>query len=201
MLDWISGVIEATGALGVALLMFAENVFPPIPSELIMPLAGYFASLGRVGLLWVFLGGAVGSVAGAWFWYEAGRRLGHDRVRALAERHGRWLTLTPSEVDRARDWFQRNGQIAVFLGRLLPGLRTLISIPAGVARMPRATFLAWTALGSAIWTAFLTGAGWVLGASFGEVDAWLDPVSSGIVALLLLVYVWRVATYGRRAGG
>ena len=199
MLDWISTVIEATGAVGVALLMFLENVFPPIPSEVIMPLAGYFASLGRIAFGWVLVGGAVGSVA--WIWYEAGRRLGHARVRALAERHGRWLTLTPEEVDRARDWFARNGETAVFLGRLLPGLRTLISVPAGVARMPRGRFLAWTTLGSTIWTALLATAGWLLGEGFGVVDAWLEPVSTAVVGALLGIYVWRVATYRRRAAG
>lgn len=198
MLHWISAVVEASGAVGVALLMFLENVFPPIPSELIMPLAGYFASLGRVEFWPVLLGGTVGSVAGAWLWYEAGRRMGHRRIRRIAERHGRWLGLSPTEVDGARDWFVRHGRTAVFLGRLAPGLRTLISVPAGVARMPRPLFLAWTALGSLAWTSILTGAGWLLGAGFGEVDAWLNPISTVVVAVLVAIYLWRVATYGRR---
>lgn len=198
MLDWIEAAIAGAGALGVAALMLLENVFPPIPSELIMPLAGYFASLGRASFGWVLLGGAAGSVLGAWAWYEAGRRLGLRRVRALAARHGRWLTLTPTEVDRAVAWFRRHGRAAVFLGRLAPGLRTVISIPAGVARMHRGVFLAWTTLGSTLWCGALAGAGWLLGAGFGMVDRWLEPVSTLALAGAAAIYAWRVATYGRR---
>ncbi|WP_163848854.1 DedA family protein [Pseudooceanicola aestuarii] len=200
MFDWIAGVISAMGYGGLALLMFLENVFPPIPSELIMPLAGFHAAEGRFAAVGVVLAGSAGSVAGVTLWYWAGRRYRADRLRDLAGRHGRWLSLTPAEVDRALDWFDRHGEAAVFLGRLVPALRTLISIPAGLGRMPLWRFLLWTTGGSLIWNALLTAAGHVLHANYDRVQAWLDPVSTAVVVGMIAIYLYRVATFGRRSG-
>jgi membrane protein DedA with SNARE-associated domain len=133
MFEWIVSVIDAIGALGVGLMMFLENVFPPIPSELIMPLAGFQAARGEMSLIAVFLAGTAGSVAGAVLWYWIGMKYGAERLRRLAARHGRWLTLSPADVDNAIGWFDRHGAAAVGFGRLLPGIRTLISVPAGIA--------------------------------------------------------------------
>ena len=197
MFDLITGTLESLGALGVALLMFLENVFPPIPSELIMPLAGYNAARGVQTLWIVILAGSIGSLAGAWLWYAAARRLGPDRMRRLAARHGRWLTMTPEDIDRANDWFHRHGRAAVWIGRLFPTVRTLISVPAGVACMPALEFAVWTSLGTAIWTSALAGLGYVLQAQYTLVEAWLNPLATAIVIGLGLIYVYRVVTFDR----
>ncbi|MCT4372052.1 DedA family protein [Yangia mangrovi] len=198
MFDWISGFVDAVGAIGIAVLMFLENVFPPIPSELIMPLGGFNAAAGREHLLAVIVAGSLGSLAGALFWYWIGRRLGTQRLKRLAARHGRWLTILPEDLDRSNDWFTRHGGSAVLIGRLIPTVRTFISVPAGVARMPMASFLAFTTVGTVSWTTVLAMAGYLLQAQYGLVAGWLDPVSTAVVVGIVGVYVWRVATYGRR---
>ncbi|WP_226622574.1 DedA family protein [Alloyangia pacifica] len=198
MFDWISGFVDAVGAIGIAVLMFLENVFPPIPSELIMPLGGFNAAAGREHLLAVIVAGSIGSLAGALFWYWIGRQLGTQRLKRLAARHGRWLTILPDDLDRSNDWFIRHGGSAVLIGRLIPTVRTFISVPAGVARMPMASFLAYTTVGTVSWTTVLAMAGYLLQAQYGLVAGWLDPVSTAVVAGIVGVYVWRVATYGRR---
>lgn len=121
------------------------------------------------------------------------------RLERLAARHGRWLTLTPEELQRATHWFERHGPLAVFLGRLVPGVRTLISVPAGVSRMPLGPFLAYSATGTAIWTALLAGAGYLLESQYELVAEWLNPISNVVIGALVAIYLWRVATYGRRA--
>jgi membrane protein DedA with SNARE-associated domain len=200
MFDWVTGFVEQSGYPAVALLMLLENVFPPIPSELIMPLAGYSASQGRLDIVLVILSGTVGSVLGATLWYAAGRWLGCARVRSLAARHGRWLTVTPAQVDHARDWFRRYCGKAVLIGRLVPAVRTLISVPAGIAGMALPRFLACTTLGTLAWTGLLAGAGYLLGGQYDRVSAWIDPVSNVVVGLLALWYVYRVVTFSPEEG-
>ncbi len=131
MFDWLTGWINETGYVGIAGLMFLENLFPPIPSELIMPLSGYAASHGKLTMPGIVAAGSLGSLAGALFWYGVGRWLGGARIRAFAARHGAWLTMSPDDVDKANRWFCRHGGIAVFIGRLVPAVRTFISVPAG----------------------------------------------------------------------
>lgn len=198
MFDWIAGLIDAIGPWGVALLMLLENVFPPIPSELIMPLAGFVAAQGRMGIVSAILAGTLGSLAGATLWYAAGRAIGADRLRNWSSRHGRWLTLAPADVDRACDWFERHGAGAVFFGRLVPTVRTLISVPAGLARMPLPRFLLWSALGSLIWTSLLAGAGYLLEGRYRQVEAWVNPLSTAVVIGIVAIYLWRVVTWRRR---
>ena len=198
MFTWITDFVTQAGYVGVALLMFAENIFPPIPSELIMPLAGFSAARGDLNLVGVLLSGTIGSLLGALPWYYAGYFFRRERVKRLADRHGRWLTMTSDDVDTASDWFDRYGASAVFFGRLIPTVRTLISVPAGIARMDLLRFLAWSTMGTLIWTAFLTLAGYILESQYERVAAWLDPVTKVVVAGLVLGYVYRVATYGRR---
>ena len=198
MFTWITDFVTQAGYVGVALLMFAENIFPPIPSELIMPLAGFSAARGDLNLVGVLLSGTIGSLLGALPWYYAGYFFRRERVKRIADRHGRWLTMTSDDVDTASDWFDRYGASAVFFGRLIPTVRTLISVPAGIARMDLLRFLAWSTMGTLIWTAFLTLAGYILESQYDRVAAWLDPVTKVVVAGLVLGYVYRVATYGRR---
>ena len=195
MFDLITSLIAQTGYLGIALLMLAENVFPPIPSELIMPLAGFTAARGELSLLGVWLAGTIGSLAGALFWYEIGRRIGVERLRRWAGHHGRWFTMAPEQVDRAVAWFQRHGALAVLVGRLLPAIRTLISVPAGIAAMKLPAFLAWTTAGTALWTAFLTGLGYLLEGGYREVADWANPVTNMVVAGLFLGYLYRIVTF------
>ncbi len=195
MFEWITGFVEQNGYLGIALLMLLENVFPPIPSELIMPMAGYTAAQGHLNLALVIIAGAIGTVSGALFWYFVGRWVGCERIRSFARRHGRWLTISADEVDLARDWFRRHCGKAVFIGRLVPTIRTLISIPAGIAEMELPKFLIYTTAATLIWIGMLAGAGYLLGSRYEDVSHWLNPVSNVIAGGLLGLYLYRVATY------
>ena len=198
MFDWIVSIVTTTGHAGVALLMFAENVFPPIPSELIMPLAGFAAARGELSLVGTILGGTAGSLAGLMLWYEVGRRVGLERLRRFCARHGRWIGLSPRDVDVANDWFRRHGGPAVLFGRLVPTVRTLISVPAGFARMGRVRFLAWSAVGTGAWTTLLAGLGYVLADRYERVIDWVNPVANVVVVALVIGYLYRVATFDRR---
>jgi membrane protein DedA with SNARE-associated domain len=192
VLDWIASFIEGGGPWAIAALMLLENVFPPIPSELIMPMAGFNAAKGSIPLWLAILAGAGGSLAGAYLWYLVGLIYGPERLRKLVRRHGRWLTMTPGELDRAQEWFDRHGRSVVFFGRFVPTVRTLISVPAGLARMFLPGFLLFTGLGSVIWCAALALAGYWLEGSYDRVGQWLNPVSTAVILLLVGVYLWRV---------
>lgn len=187
--------MQRFGAVGIALLMFLENVFPPIPSELIMPLAGYLATRGDMGIIMVIGAGTIGSLLGTLPWYYLGKRLGHDGVRKFAARHGRWLAMHPSDIDAAAARFKRHGKMSVFAGRLIPTVRTLISVPAGVARMPLGQFLIFSTIGTLAWTTALTLAGYLLGQAYDTVADYVDPISTGVLVTLVAVYIYRVATY------
>lgn len=193
--SWITDTIVRTGYFGVLLLAFVESVFPPIPSELILPLGGYLASKGQMAMAGVIAAGTLGSVLGALLLYWVGQRIGEPRLKRFADRHGRWLALSRQDIDRASAWFDRRGAWAVFGCRMIPGLRSLISIPAGIHRMPLPTFLLVTALGSLLWSALLVWLGFALGANFEQVGKYIDPVSMLVMGVLLVVYVWRVATH------
>jgi membrane protein DedA with SNARE-associated domain len=128
MFDWITGVIGRLGYAGVAGLAFLENVVPPIPSELVIPLAGYVAAQGDLRLMLVIATASAGSLGGAAVWYWIGRRVGERRLRPWVDRHGKWLTLSREDVDKAQTWFSHHGNTAVFFGRVVPGVRTLVSL-------------------------------------------------------------------------
>lgn len=192
MFDLIIFWLTTYGGWGVALLMFLENVFPPIPSELVMPFAGYLAADGTLSFSIVVLAGTIGSVAGAYLWYLVGVLLGEQRLRRLVEKHGKWLTLNNSDLEQALLWFQRHGAVAVFFGRMIPGIRTFISIPAGLTGMPVWLFICYTTFGSIIWTMALAAAGFFLKAQFDRVEAWLNPVTNVLLIGLAIVYLWRL---------
>jgi len=192
---FVQSMMERLGAFGIGLLMFLENIFPPIPSELIMPLAGYLATQGGMDILWVIASGTMGSLLGTLPWYYLGRRLGHDGVRRLASKHGRWLTMSPSDVDAASERFKRHGKASVLVGRLIPTVRTLISVPAGVANMPLGSFLLFSAVGTIVWTAALALAGFLLGQAYDIIENYVDPVSTTVLVILVATYIYRVATY------
>jgi len=192
MFDIITGMIAGGGAFGVLVLMLVENLFPPIPSELVMPLAGFLAAQGKLSPLAVVAAGTAGSVLGALFWYWLGRAIGPVRFLALVDRYGRWLTLTRPETLAAIHWFERHGRAAVFFGRMVPGVRTLISIPAGLAGMPFLPFLLFTCAGSLIWVSGLTLAGYLLQAQYDRVHVLLDPATTVIIVVVVVVYLWRL---------
>ena len=193
--DWIVSLIDKAGYVGIALLMLLENVFPPIPSEIIMPLAGFSAAKGTLSLAGVIVSGTVGSLAGAYFWFLVGRWIGPKRLKRFAARHGRWLTMHPDEIDQARAFFSRHQSVALFLGRLIPAIRSLISVPAGVNCIPISTFLFWSSLGTALWTVLLAGAGYLLESQYEKVSEWLNPVSNVVFAGLALWYLYRVIRF------
>jgi membrane protein DedA with SNARE-associated domain len=192
MFDGIVSLISKGSYVGVLLLMLLENVFPPIPSELIMPLAGYLAERGEFNIWLAIAAGTVGSFAGQAALYYLGYRIGEDRLKRWAREHGHWVATSPEEIDRAQEWFDKHGGAAVFVGRMVPGIRSLISIPAGLAKMSKWTFSAYTLAGTAVWTVALTYAGRMLGQNYEKVEQYLNPISYAVVGFIVLSYLWRV---------
>lgn len=195
MLEWIVSLIDQHGYWAVTALMLLENVFPPIPSELIMPFAGFAAARGDLSLPLVVVAGTLGSVLGTLPWYVAGRCIGDARLKRWAGKHGRWLTMSPKDIKNADRWFDQHGRAAVFFGRLVPGLRSVISAPAGVTGMPFGSFLLWTFAGSLIWTGTLASLGVVLESNYEHVADWIDPVSKGILIAAIVLWLWRVVRF------
>ncbi len=149
--DWVVSVIETIGYIGVALLVAFENVFPPIPSEIVLPAAGFAAANGSANLYGMIAAATIGSVAGAWVLYLAAAAIGHTRLHALTVRYGRWAGIKPHDLDRANAWFDRHGPTAVLVCRCVPLIRSLVSVPAGFRRMAPLTFTVYTAIGSLVW--------------------------------------------------
>lgn len=199
MFDWITQAIAQIGAAAVAFMMLAENIFPPIPSEVIMPMAGFLVYQGKLNMIAVILAGSAGSLVGTYLWYLVARRTGRNRVRRLIARHGRWLTISLDDLDRATDWFQRHGRMAVLLGRLVPGIRTVISVPAGLTGMRHAPFLLNSLIGTAFWTTFLACLGYALGSQYALVADWLNPVTTALLIGIAILYVYRLITH--KGGG
>ncbi|MBE9077437.1 DedA family protein [Romeria aff. gracilis LEGE 07310] len=193
MLEWITNAIATLGYVGVALLMLLENVIPPIPSEIIMPLAGFAAARGELNFGWAVFAGTVGSVAGALLWYYIGQALGIVRVKKLVDRYGRWVSLSSRDVDIAQRWLLKRGYWAVGLCRVIPGVRTYISIPAGFARMKMLGFLTYSTVGTVIWVAFLTYAGYLLGDNYERIETYIAPVSRAVIIGLIAATVFWIA--------
>lgn len=192
MAEWITQIMTSLGYVGIGLLMFLENLFPPIPSELIMPLAGFTVAQGQMAFVPAVTAGVVGTVLGALPWYYIGVYLGENRLKRWIDRYGKWLGISSEEIDKAQRWFYRHGTKAVFFGRLVPGIRTLISLPAGFSRMRFGTFLIYSTLGTVAWTLLLTGAGYLLGDNYEVVEQYLGPVSKIVLGLLLvgIIFWW-----------
>ncbi len=195
MTDWIIQTISDLGYLGIFLVMLAESIFPPIPSELIIPFAGFAAANGDLNLYGVIATATFGAVVGMLPWYFAGRLFGLDRVRRLADRFGRVMAFNADEIDVAVSWFNRFGPIIVLFGRLMPIIRTLISIPAGLARMSLPVFLLASTIGALVWNTFLTLAGYILHEHYESIEVVLDPLSYLVLGLVVLLYLFKVATW------
>lgn len=197
MSSWIQDLIAQLGYLGIALLMFAETVFPPLPSEVIMPLAGMESGRGTMALTGVIAAGTLGAMGGNILWYFVARALGVQRFAGMIDRYGRWLTISWHDVERGQRSFAKGGALFVCLGRLLPTIRSIVSIPAGLLAMPLGRFLLWSTLGTTAWTALLATAGSALGQGYGAIDRFVGPISIGIMVALVAVYIWRVVTWRR----
>jgi membrane protein DedA with SNARE-associated domain len=198
---WVIDVVHAFGYAGVAVLLILENLFPPIPSELILPLVGFLTGQGRLAFPLAVAAATAGSVAGALVLYGLGRCLGRRRLRRFVERFGHWLFLEPSDLEAAQRWFERHGGKAVLICRLVPFARSAISIPAGIERMAIWRFVVYTTVGSGLFNATLIGLGWWLGAQWEIVQRYTAVLEWAVwVAIVTAVswFIWRRAR--RRAG-
>jgi membrane protein DedA with SNARE-associated domain len=195
MSDWIVRLIEQSGYLGVGFLMFLETIFPPIPSEVIMSVAGVAAGQGKLSYGLVVVAGTAGAMLGNILWYLAARALGILRLEPFIRRWGRWITMSWEEVKRAERWFQLHGTFFVFVGRLVPTVRSLVSIPAGLLKMSFRRFLLASTLGTAAWTALLAGAGYKLGENYTDIGKILGPASNAVLVVLIAGYIYRVWTH------
>lgn len=193
---WAVDLMERLGVVGAGSAIALENLFPPLPSELILPLAGFTASRGEFGLLAVIAATTLGSVVGAVVLYAVGALIGRDRLRVLVDR----LPLVKlADVDKAEAWFARHGTKAVLLGRMVPIVRSLISVPAGLERMRLTTFVALTAAGSLVWNSIFVVAGYQLGERWEDVTPYAEVAQRVVlVVAVLLLAVWLVRLVRRR---
>ncbi|WP_328798998.1 DedA family protein [Puerhibacterium puerhi] len=194
--DWAVSLMEALGAPGAGIAVALENIFPPLPSEVILPLAGFTASQGSLQLVPVLVWTTVGSVVGALALYTLGAVLGRDRLRRLVAKV-RFIPL--EDVDKAEAWFARHGDKAVLIGRLVPIVRSLVSIPAGVERMRLGRFVLLTLVGSGIWNTVLVGAGYLLGDQWHRIESWVGTFQTVVIVVVVAALAWWVVSLVRRA--
>lgn len=194
--DWVRSVVEAANYPGITAMIALENIFPPIPSELVLPLGGFLAWRGDfpgpplLAVLLTLVAATVGSLIGAIVLYAFGAFVTEARVRAFIRKYGRWALLSEDDYNRAERWFTDHGTQAVFIGRCIPGIRSIISIPAGVERMPLPGFLLYPAAGSAIWNSALIGAGAALGDQWDRASEYVDVFTYATVAVIAAVVAW-----------
>lgn len=190
MSQFATDVMDKLGYFGLAFLVALENVFPPIPSEIILPLAGFNSSKGEMNIFVAIISATIGSVTGALILYYVGVAFSERRVRYMVNRWGKWFGFKESDVDLADSWFDRFGGWAVLVCRVVPIVRSLISIPAGLRKMPLYSFLLATTIGSAIWNTILITAGWALGENWDHVEDYIGILQYVVIAAVLLVAVW-----------
>lgn len=192
--EWVAGVVDQLGYAGLLLLIALENLFPPLPSELILPLAGFNVGQGRMDFLLALVASTAGSLLGALLLYALGAWVGERRIRTWVRRIP---LLEERDVDYGVDWFARHGGAAVFFGRIVPIVRSMISLPAGLERMSLPKFVLYTAAGSAIWNTVLIGAGWILGDRWEDIRPWISRYEIAVIGLvavavaIFVVYRWR----------
>lgn len=194
LVDWVTSVVETLGYGGVAFLVALENLFPPIPSEVVLPLAGFVAADGGASLVGMIVAATIGSMVGAYILYGISAAVGPVRLRALVVRYGRWFGLDESDLDKAEGWFDNRANIAVLLCRCVPLMRSLISIPAGFRRMPLFAFSLYTLIGSLIWNVLLIGAGYLLGERWQRVERPMELFQEVVlvgIGVAVAWFVWR----------
>lgn len=192
--QWVTDVIDAIGYLGVAFLVALENVFPPIPSEVVLPAAGFTSANGDSNLVGMVVAATLGSLVGAWVLYLVAAAVGPKRFRRFTLRYGRWLGVSVRDVDRAESWFDDHSSAAVLICRCVPLIRSLVSIPAGFRRMDPLRFTLFTLLGSLVWNSVLIGAGYALGDNWDAVAEYVDVLQYVVVGVIALVLGWWVWT-------
>ncbi|MEH6702189.1 DedA family protein [Parasphingorhabdus sp.] len=200
MSSWVTDLIEQGGYWAIALLMALENIFPPIPSELIMGLGGVGVGQGTFHPVALVLVGTIGSLAGNYFWFMVGRHWNEDDLRAFVRKHGRWLTLDVEAVNKIDRIFDERGQWVVFFARFIPNIRTMISVPAGLFGMSHKRFILATSAGAAVWNSALVYAGYELQQNVDHIEDYLGPVSLGVIGSILVVYIWRIIFWRPRQG-
>ena len=189
--DYISLAVEKNSTIAyltICLAMFLENIIPPIPSEIIMPLGGFFVYQQKLNFYILVFWGLLGTILGSLPWYYLGRLVNEKRLTIFLEKKGKYLGISPNDLIKSKRWFERYGVPLVFWGRLVPGIRTLISVPAGIELMPLRKFLIWTTFGSFIWVAFLTYAGYLFGENYPIIETYLDQIKYVIKPILVLIF-------------
>lgn len=204
--NWVQDVINQFGYFGVALLVIIENVFPPIPSEIVLPFAGFVAqqsgTQSDTSVVGMVIAATIGSVVGALILYAIATAIGPDRLRVFVARFGRWFGVKPTDLVRAEEWFDRRSIVAVLVGRCVPLIRSLVSIPAGFRRMKLTSFIVLTAIGSAVWNIALIGAGAVLGDQWERVGEYVGVFQWIVIAAILILLVrFGVSLVRRRRAG
>lgn len=200
MSEWIIDFISTGGYPAIVLLMLLETVFPPIPSEIIVPFAGFAAAQGRLSLVLVIISSVAGSLMGALVLYRIGKMISDEKLEGFVDRNGRWLTVDGQDLQNARSWFDRYRNRAILFGRLVPAIRSLISIPAGITKMKITSFFIYSAIGTALWSSALAIAGFVLGQDYERIRHIVDPVTTGIIILVVAIYLYRLIFPRRRSG-
>lgn len=190
--QWVTDVIDALGYVGVAFLVALESVFPPIPSEVVLPLAGFVAGRGDASLPGMILAATVGSVVGALVLYGIAALIGPVRLHDFVVRFGRWFTIKETDLVRAEEWFDRRSDVAVLVGRCVPIIRSIVSVPAGFRRMPIVRFTILTTLGSLVWNCALVGAGAALGENWEEVGDWVGLLQIAVIVVIVGLVLWFV---------
>lgn len=190
MTDWIISIMEQLGYFGIALLMFLDNVFPPIPSEVIMPSAGFAASKGQLLLSGVIIAGSIGSLVAAALLYWVGRKIPNQSIFNWVDRYGKYLFIKSEDVKKALDWFEKYGHRVVFFGRMVPAVRSLISIPAGMSHMPFWKFMLFSSVGTIIWTTFLACVGYYFGNNIELMQQIFSRVGYVIIVIVLILVAY-----------
>ena len=184
-----------TAYLVICFAMFLENIIPPIPSEVIMPLGGFFVSQGILNFYILVIFGLLGTVLGALPWYYLGKFLNEKKLSNFVESKGKFLGITPTNLDKSKLWFDKYGVSLVFWGRLIPGIRTLISVPAGIELMPLRNFLVWTTLGSLIWVVLLSFSGYIFGDNYGIIEIYINKFKIFIKPVLIIILIFLILKY------
>ena len=174
----------------ICLAMFLENIIPPIPSEIIMPLGGFFVYQQKLNFYFLVFWGLLGTILGSLPWYYLGRLVNEKRISNFLDKKGKYIGISSNDLTKSKRWFERYGVSLVFWGRLIPGIRTLISVPAGIELMPFRKFLIWTSLGSLIWVSLLTYAGYFLGENYPIIETYLDQIKYFVKPILIIIFLY-----------
>lgn len=192
--EWIRSIILNLGYVGICFLIALENIFPPIPSEFLLPFVGFLVGQGQFNFLFVLISATIGSVLGALVFYYLGGWIGEKRFRSFIKKYGKYLLLGDKDIDKAKSWFDKHGNWAVLTGRFLPGIRSYISLPAGINKMPLVQFVILTTIGSVLWNAVLISLGWVLGSQWQKLNQYLNWLEYGVTAFVvagILYLIWK----------